>query len=170
MVLQKHGKRCPDLFVWKNLAPQVLQTLIRVGKLQGVEALMRPILGCDSSSNSSGNSLTQPVTASCHSPDASFGYRNKIQLTYSSQCWLPDQAQGGGNSSSDSGDVVSRPVLGLLRPGSAEQVLAVTDCQLVDPVMQSMAGQVEELCAAQGLLPFNDPSGKVSAHMCLRAA
>ena len=60
-----------------------------------------------------------------------------------------------------------RQCVGLLRPGSAEEVLPVTQhgCQLQDSTSNQLLARVGQLVVEQRLLPHNDPSGKVRGYL-----
>ena len=64
--------------------PQVYQTLKRVGQVAGLDGAMRPIVPCKQT----------------------FGYRNKVQFTFSAHTWepLPD----GDDGNDERGTVVNR--------------------------------------------------------------
>ncbi|KAF5836193.1 S-adenosyl-L-methionine-dependent methyltransferase [Dunaliella salina] len=134
---------------------QVVQTLTRVGKLAGVEDVIRPVIGCNPA-----------FGLNNHGSDI-FGYRNKLQFTFSSLCWEPATAgstafsKGSPEGSLPGGSVVTRPVLGFLRPGSQTEVLPVTKCWLQDAAANAILENVRrDALVEHGLLPYNDPSGK----------
>jgi len=144
---------------------QVIQTLKRVGKLSGVEDVIKPIIGCN------------PFQSQNHGSDI-FGYRNKLQFTFSSLCWEPAAAgstllrkEGSGGDLSG-GCIVTRPVLGFLRPGSQTEVLPITKCWLQDDTANTiLEGVRREALEERRLLPYNDPSGKgFLKHLVIRSS
>ncbi len=96
---------------------QVSQTLKRVGKLDGVDAAMQPILGCDPSLNDSampsraGLDVSNDTSNSAGSTSSTmhnqsgpkigrgiYGYRNKMQFTFSNVCWEPNEVLAGADA------------------------------------------------------------------------
>ncbi|GFH07820.1 tRNA (uracil-5-)-methyltransferase, partial [Haematococcus lacustris] len=69
------------------------------------------------------------------------------------------------------GLTTTRPVLGLLRPGTSDQVLAVGACLLQPPQATLILASVRQEVAALGLLPANDPGGQgLLVSLVLRSA
>eukprot|EP00198_Chlamydomonas_reinhardtii_P001445 XP_001690781.1 tRNA (uracil-5-)-methyltransferase [Chlamydomonas reinhardtii] len=128
---------------------QVEQTLRRVGKLG-------PALDAIAVARGAGETTgVLPAVAAAET----YAYRNKLMFHFSSRCWLPPSK------------VVDRPALGLLRPGSADVVLPVTQhgCQLQDETANAVLKRVEQWVAAAGVKPYNDKSGKgILKHVVIR--
>ena len=79
---------------------------------------------------------------------APYGYRNKLQFTFSGNIWVP-----GGPG--EQGSVTKGFGLGFLRPGSDREVLPVTSCLLQPPAGNAILSVVRELCQEMQLQPFD---------------
>lgn len=107
----------------------VAQTLARVGKVpaEALAAALRPAVPAP----------------------APFGYRNKTTFTFAPRSWAPTP---------DAADAfVAVRALGMLRPGSATDVLPITSCALQSDAANAILAAVGELCA--GLQPFDAATG-----------
>ncbi|KAG1677365.1 hypothetical protein FOA52_010744 [Chlamydomonas sp. UWO 241] len=125
---------------------QVAQTLSRMGRVRGLAEAMRPIVGCAET----------------------YGYRNKVQFTYSALTWEQGASSGDGVSGGDGGGgvgiVVERPSLGLLHRGSHDVVVPISVCHLQPGGANAILGAVAAALvrcadAGVGLRPFNTPGG-----------
>jgi len=107
----------------------VAQTLARVGKVapDTLAAALRPALPAPSP----------------------FAYRNKTTFTFAARSWAPTP---------DAPDAyVPERALGMLRPGSATDVLPIASCSLQSDAANAILAAVGELCA--GLQPFDAAAG-----------
>lgn len=120
---------------WQNMAypaqlkfkeKEVVNNLQRIGKLELPE--ISPILGS-----------AEP-----------FGYRNKMEFSFSNNRWLePVELEGGK-------PVESRNALGLHIPGMWDKVLDLKECHLMAPPSEAIRLAVKEFAEKQGF-SFFDP-------------
>ena len=104
---------------------QVEDALIRIGKLT-IPAI-QPILGCE-----------QP-----------FGYRNKVEFTFSSKRWL-------STSEIQSEETISQsPALGFHVPQIFDKIVDIHECFLGDELVNAIRNRVREV-ALENQIPFYD--------------
>lgn len=111
---------------WKQY--QTEDALQRIGGLTLPEP--QPILGCESA----------------------YGYRNKVEFTFSTQRWLTfDELR--------SGQQFPPETLGFHAPGHFDRVLQVDECHIADPVINAIRNALLEFSREQNI-PFYDLKGQ----------
>ena len=138
---------------------QVADLLRRTAGVADVDAVLRPIVGCQPGS--------QP-----------YGYRNKMEFSFSAEAWQPpppppqqqpqrQAASGGSKSSSRSSS--SSFTLGLHKPGSSTAVLPISRCHLQSDGANQLLQRVLLLCQQAGLQPHDPVSGSgLLQHVVIR--
>lgn len=98
----------------------VEESFRRIGKLTEYE--LQPILGCE---------LTK-------------GYRNKMEYTFSNQCWLTEEQI-------QSGDEIDRRALGFHVSGQARRVIDIEKCYLQDDLGNKIRNGINEFAKANDI-------------------
>jgi hypothetical protein len=141
---------------------QVADLLRRTAGVADVEAVLRPIVGC------------QPGAGAAGQP---YGYRNKMEFSFSAEAWqpppMPQQEQhaasGESKTKSSSSGGSSSFALGLHRPGSSTEVLPISRCHLQPDGANQLLQRVLLLCQQAGLQPHDPISGSgLLQHVVIR--
>jgi 23S rRNA (uracil1939-C5)-methyltransferase len=107
---------------WKQ--KQTEDALLRIGGLSLPSP--EPILGCD----------------------AAYGYRNKVEFTFSTQRWLTyEELQSGKQFDTNA--------LGFHAPGRWDRVLHIDECHIADPLVNSVRNELARI-ATTHFIPFQN--------------
>jgi len=90
-----------------------------------------------------------PEVKSVLASPQTFGYRNKLEYTFSSKRWLtPDEIERETEN-------LSRNALGFHKPGMFNRILDINSCWLMDPIHNDIRNRIREFTLQKGYSFFN---------------
>ncbi len=79
-----------------------------------------------------------------------YGYRNKLEFTFSDRRWRPWNEMNSGESTNS-----NEPGLGFHIPGMFDKVLDITECHLMDDINNTIRNTVREYALTHGITFFD---------------